>query len=75
MVVADDVVKAAAQPVTIVHYLPVSVSKPQTPVVNYHYFDLRSKPKTSRETKNADNEVILKRQKRLQTVKKSFKLW
>lgn len=59
LVVADDVVKAAAQPVTIVHYLPVSVSKPQTPVVNYHYFDLRSKPKTSRQAKNADNEVII----------------
>ena len=59
LVVADDVTTAAAQPVKIVHYVPVTVTKPATPVVNYHYFDVRSKPKTSRETKNADNETII----------------
>ena len=27
--------------------------------MNYHYFDLRSKPKTSRQAKNTDNQVII----------------
>lgn len=58
-VVNQQMVVAGTKPVTVYNYTPVQAERPTTPVVSYHYFDVRSKPKTDRHAENADGEEIV----------------
>lgn len=57
--IAPEVVTAGTAPVTVSNYTPVQAVKPAVPVINYHLYDVRSKPQTDRHTENADGEEII----------------
>ena len=56
----DSKVEAAGTaPVTTYRYTAVPVTKPVTPTINYHYFDIRSQPTGSSSYDNKDGENIV----------------
>ena len=57
--IAPETTEAGTKPVKIYHYTAVPVTKPAVPVVDFNYFDIRSKPTTDRHAENADGETIV----------------
>lgn len=68
--IADSVVNEATKPVTVFNYTPVQAVKPAVPVVNYHFYDVRSTPTTDRHAENKDGETIIEATKESSNGKK-----
>lgn len=58
-VVDSTVESKGTTPVTTYNYTPVAVTKPVTPTVSYHYYDIRSQPTSTSGFDNADGETIV----------------
>lgn len=58
-VIDSNVEQKGTAPVEVFSYTPIAVSKPVTPSLNYHLFDIRSKPTNSSGWDNKDGETII----------------
>lgn len=58
-VVDADVMEKGTAPVTTYNYTPIPVTQPVRPSVNYHYYDVRSKPSGESNWGNKDGETII----------------
>ena len=58
-VIDADVEALGTKPVTTYTYTAIPVTKPITPSVNYHFYDVRSKPTSNSGWDNADGETLI----------------
>lgn len=58
-VIDSNVEQKGMAPVEVFNYMPIAVAKPVTPSLNYHLFDIRSKPTNSSGWDNKDGETII----------------
>ena len=59
LVVDDAILTEATAPITIFNYTAIPVTKPVTPSVSYHFYDVRSTPSIASEAQNKDGEKII----------------